>query len=176
MVGDVIYLNSSATGIGLTPPTLGSSPTKVITVAGISTLAAGNVIAGTYIQYNTTISGIETGVVLLSQNTTNTTVISNNSFESGPASTINLDVTGNARVTGILTVGISSITIDGNTSNITGVDHLRSREFSASQRVVVDYPIVVTYQGTLAYASTSRITGIATANIGVGYALSLIHI
>jgi hypothetical protein len=172
LVGDVIYLNSSATGIGLTPPTLGSSPTKVITVAGISTLAAGNVIAGTYIQYNTTISGIETGVVLLSQNTTNTTVISNNSFESGPASTINLDVTGNARVTGILTVGVSSITIDGNTSNITGVDHLRSREFSASQRVVVDYPIVVTYQGTLAYASTTRITGIATANIGVGYAIT----
>ena len=172
LVGDLIYLNSSATGIGLTPPTLGSSPTKVITVTGISTLAEGNVISGTYVQYNTTISGIETGVVLLSQNTTNTTVISNNSFESGPASTINLDVTGNARVTGILTVGVSSITLDGTTSNITGVDHLRSREFSASQRVVVDYPIVTTYTGTLAYASTTRITGIATANIQVGYAVT----
>jgi len=172
LIGDRIYLNGSATGIGLTPPTLGISSIKVITVTGVSTLGVGNDISGNYVQFGTVISGIETGVVLLSQNTTNTTVSSNQSFVSGPKSTINLDVTGNARVTGILTVGISSITIDGNTSNITGVDHLRSREFSASQRVVVDYPIVTTYTGTLAYASTTRITGIATANIQVGYAVT----
>jgi hypothetical protein len=172
LIGDVIYLNGSATGIGLTPPTLGISSIKVITVTGVSTLGVGNDISGNYVQYGTVISGIETGVVLLSQNTTNTTVSSNQSFVSGPKSTINLDVTGNARVTGILTVGVSSITMDGSTSNITGVNNLRAKEFSASQRVVVDYPTVINYTGTLAYASTTRITGIATANIQVGYAVT----
>jgi hypothetical protein len=42
LIGDVIYLNASVTGIGLTPPTLGSSPSKVITIIGVSTLGVGN--------------------------------------------------------------------------------------------------------------------------------------
>ena len=170
-IGNLIYLNSSATGVGLTPPTLGLSTTKVFTVTGVSTAASGQSIQGSYINAGTSIDSVGVGTIFLTQNSTNTGVQTRN-FEVAPRSSINLDVTGNARVTGILTVGISSITIDGPNASITGVDHLRSREFSASQRVVVDYPTVITYQGTLATASTTRITGIATANIGVGYAIT----
>ena len=172
LIGDRIYLSASATGIGLTPPTLGSSPTKIITVTGISTATSGQIISGTYIRSGTTIVGVETGIIVISQYSTNTTTTSNQNLQISKQSNINLDVTGNARVTGILTVGVSSITMNGGNSSITGVNFLRSKEFSASQRIVVDYPTLVTYQGTLAYASTTRITGIATANINVGYAIT----
>jgi hypothetical protein len=172
LIGDRIYLSSTATGIGLTPPTLGVSSTKTITVAGISTARSGQAISGPYIRSGTTIVGVETAIILLSQYSTNTTTSSNQNFELSSQSTINLDVTGNARVSGILTVGPASVTIDGETADITGVNHIRATEFSASQRIVVDYPLLVTYQGTLAYASTLSITGIATQNVSVGYAVT----
>jgi len=171
LIGDLIYLSSSAVGVGTTA-TLGSSPLKVLTVTGVSTAALGQSIQGDFIAQGTVISSVGVGTLFLDRNTTNTVGIATASLELGLQSTINLDVTGNARVTGILTVGVSSIRIDGTTANITGVDHLRSREFSAAQRITVDFPTLITYQGTLSFASTTIISGIATANIGVGYGIT----
>ena len=172
LIGDVIYLDAAASGVGLTPPTLGLSSTKSIVVAGVSTLVVGNRLAGENLLPGTVISGVGTNEVTINQFSTNTEVVPLQTFESASRSTINLDVTGNARVTGILTVGVSSITLNGGNSSVSGIEHLTATEINALQRIVVNNPLSVVYQGTLAVGNTNYISGVATDGVQVGYAVT----
>ena len=172
VIGDIIYLDAAATGVGVTPPTLGLSSTKTFIVAGVSTLSVGNRIAGDYLLPGTVITTVGSNEVTINQFSTNTEVVPLQTFESASRSTINLDVTGNARVTGILTVGVSSITLNGGNSSVSGIEHLTATEINALQRIVVNNPIAITYQGTLAVGNTNYISGVATDGIQIGYAVT----
>jgi hypothetical protein len=165
-IGDSIFLDST---------NIGSDALVSIVVSGVSTLSTGQGISGQYIQKDTLITGISTNEINISPITTNTGIITDTSFETYSLSTLILDVTGNARVSGILTVGVSSLTIDGILSTISGVTNLDSNNITAD-RIKIDSPLEISYQGTLSFGNTNFISGISTENIIIGYGVTNVYL
>ena len=165
LVGDLIYLDSGIVGVGST------EPEQTITVTQVTSISGGQGVDGEGFQRNTVVTGIGTDLITINKVTTNSGILTDSIFNTYSLSTLSLDVTGNARVSGILTVGVSSIRLDGNSSSITGVTNLDSSSITAD-RIGIDAPFEVVYEGTLSFGNTTFISGVATDNVRAGYAVT----
>jgi hypothetical protein len=161
-VGDLITLDSGTVGV---------STEVTITVSEVTSLSSGQGVSGQGFQRDTVITEISTNTVTINKLTTNGSILTNQVFETFGLSTLSLDVSGNARVSGILTVGVSSIIIDGNSSTITGITSLNSSSI-VGDRIGINAPLEVVYEGTLSYGNTNFISGIATEGISAGFGVT----
>ena len=78
----------------------------------------------------------------------------------------------NSRVSGILTVGVSSIILSGNDATISGVTTLSANQLNISNRIVASDRLSFTYTGTLSVASTTVISGVNTFGVYSSYAVT----
>jgi len=79
--------------------------------------------------------------------------------------TEDLVVTGNARITGILTIGTASITLDANAGKLTGIQEIVLGEVGSANTV----SITQSESGTVSFSSSDG----TTANVGVGTTVSI---
>jgi hypothetical protein len=86
--------------------------------------------------------------------------------------TLNSSTLVNSRVSGILTVGVSSIILSGNDASISGVTTLSANQLNISNKIVASDRLSFTYTGTLSIAGTSIISGVSTFGVYSSYAVT----
>jgi len=157
--------------IGLNRPynvvqSTGTISTTSTFITGINTsgIQVGQFVVGPFMGANATVIAIGSSQVELTQ-ANSLTGVQTSLFEFLSKSTINLDVNGNSRVVGILTVGLSSITIDGNNSTISGINTINLSRLNVINNIVANDQLSYTYQGTLSVASTTIISGVSTVGV-----------
>jgi hypothetical protein len=152
-------------------------------ISGITTtgLSVGQLVSGPYIQYPSLITSIGISSITLSLVSTNVGIATTTTFEISTLDGIDLNVTGNAVISGILTVGVSTLAVNGNDSSIVGVSTIRSEYVGSNvlrvyEKIVANSPTITSYQGTLSAASTTIISSISTSFINPGFAVTGIYI
>ena len=162
-IGTVTANNGIFTTVSINEVTSNSGIFTNVSVSGVSTISTlyANVGIGT------TISSVGLAASALYFNSG----IGTQLYVTGIA-TLNSSTLVNSRVSGILTVGVSSIVLSGNDATISGVTTLSTNQLNVSNRIVASDKLSFTYTGTLSIAGTSIITGVSTLGVYSSYAVT----
>jgi len=154
----------------------GTISTTSTLITGIDTtgIKLNQFVVGPFIQPSTFVISIGSSQVELSFVNTSTNLITT-SFTFESRSTIDLDVNGDVRIAGILTVG-NSITVNGPDSVITGISTLSLDRLNVINNIVANDQLSYNYQGTLSTASTTIISGVSTEGLEPLFTVSGIDI
>jgi hypothetical protein len=140
-----------------------SATSTVITGIDTTGIEVNQFVLGSVIQPQTSVISVGSSQVELSLAST-ATDITTTSFTFESRSTIDLDVNGDVRVSGILTVG-NSLTINGLESTISGISTLSVSRLDILNNLVTNDQLSYSYEGTLSVASTNIISGVSTVGL-----------